>query len=107
MGLVSTGRGGRGNLRTEIERDENQGAGKELPEITQKRFTTGRGGMGNMMDNIDTESTRASQGESDPTSLYPSTSKVGRGGYGNVKAAQKEEKSLLAKAKSFFQLGSS
>lgn len=109
MGLVSTGRGGMGNLRTETPMDEDQGGGKELPHIKQKRFTTGRGGMGNMMDNIDADSTRASQGEgieTQPAELRPTSSKVGRGGYGNVKAAQKEEKSLMDKAKSFFKLGS-
>lgn len=113
--MISTGRGGAGNLRqTQIDDDyENNDAG--LPQLQGKRFTTGRGGAGNMMDNIDPDSTRAAQDENDApgndfsSALAPKQSMtVGRGGYGNqIKTtySQTEEgtkKSLCEKISSSF-----
>lgn len=92
--IISTGRGGAGNMRASQKDDKND-SNAELPQLQGKRFTTGRGGKGNMMENIDPQSTRAAQDEGNETDferqdLAPSTSMtVGRGGYGNNMRAVK------------------
>lgn len=114
--IISTGRGGAGNLRKTQADDEYSSNEAGLPQLQGKRFTTGRGGAGNMMDNIDPDSTRAAQDEHDlpdaefstPLSPHQSLS-VGRGGFGNqikYKQAKKgsdgENKSFCEKISSAF-----
>lgn len=112
--MISTGRGGAGNLRQTQADDEYDSNDATLPQLQGKRFTTGRGGAGNMMDNIDPDSTRAAQDETDlpdtefsaPLSPHQSLS-VGRGGFGNqIKYRQRrgdgESKSFCEKITSVF-----
>lgn len=104
----STGRGGAGNIaRGEPEPPKEIRPGEVTPKITSHYYTTGRGGAGNMRENKDENETRAAQDVDEADTFnndaFPSVSNssIGRGGYGNLKAAKRS--SLMDKAKNLFK----
>jgi hypothetical protein len=106
----STGRGGAGNIaRGSPSPQPREGRpGEETPHLNAEYYTTGRGGHGNIRHNENKKEARIAQDvdEQDHFSFAaaPSTSNssIGRGGYGNLRAARHQE-SLIDKAKKLFK----
>lgn len=103
----STGRGGAGNIAHGKSPEPEEGQpGQDYPRIKQNVFTTGRGGAGNMRQNKDEYETRLAQDvDHDDRIIEPSRSNpsFGRGGYGNVQAAKRTERTLLERARALFR----
>lgn len=101
----STGRGGAGNIQSSssIPSPKLVPQGSNTPQLHTNKVSTGRGGYGNMLKNDNPELTRKVQDVDRPASasrendLYAVASNksfaIGRGGFGNVMAQLKSNRS--------------